>query len=105
VVDRLDARHAENVPELPLPIGRDYLRSHRWKTIKNAVLIGQPCHCHETVHSPRTDWVEDDDGSEEPVHGPHWQECRGALDYRRDILAADPEAAERALRTLLCGLE
>jgi hypothetical protein len=89
------------------PFRRDgcYLRPHRWEAIKNAVLIGQPFHCHETVHNPRTKWVEDDDGSEEPVQGPHWQECRGALDYRRDILSTNPEAAERALWVILVDLE
>ena len=79
-----------------------YLRPKRWPEIKNGILIGQPFHCHETVRGPRTEWVDDEDGNEEPVHGPHWQECRGALDYRRDILTTDPQAAERALRTILC---
>ena len=92
-------------PHCPFRSDGDYLRRHRWEGIKNAVLIGQPFHCHETVHTPRTKWVEDDDGSEEPIQGAHWQECRGALDYRRDILTAYPQAAERVLRMTLCDLE
>src|SRR5471032_1968752 len=96
---------AKMCPHCPFRSDGDYLRPHRWEAIKNAVLIGQPFHCHETVHSPRTKWVDDEDGSEEPVPGSHWQECRGALDCRRATLAADQEAAERALRATLGDLD
>lgn len=92
-------------PHCPFRSDGDYLRPDRWEGIKNAVLIGQPFHCHETVHSPRTRWIELEDGGDEPARGAHWQECRGALDYRRDTLTADPEAAARALQALLSDLE
>ena len=53
-------------PHCPFRSEGNYLRPERWQGIKNAVLAGQPFHCHETVHSQRTEWLEDEDGSEEP---------------------------------------
>ena len=88
-------------PHCPFRSDGDYLRPERWQGIKNAILIVQPFHCHQTVHSPRTEWRETEDGTDEPVRGAYWRECRSGLDYRTATLRDDPDASERALRAIL----
>ena len=82
-----------------------HLSPKRLAGIKNAVLLGQPFHCHKTVHADATEWIVDEDGFEQPQKGEHWRECAGALDYRTETYRTDPGAIERAFRAVLSGEE
>jgi hypothetical protein len=69
--------------------GQGYLSPERLDGIRFAVSAGQPFWCHETVYSPKTQWVTDDDGEERlPAFQRHWRMCKGAADYVREHQAA-----------------
>lgn len=75
----------------------------RFDEIKRAVLAGHSFHCHKSVFNSVMDLVEsedEEDSWEMTRTGLHWKECRGALDYRTEMLRRDPEAADRAIMEL-----
>lgn len=87
----------------PFTCDGEYLTPVRWAEIKRAVLVGVAFHCHKTVHSSKTEYLERDDGSEGFVRGDHWKECRGAFEWR--AANSTPEMVAQAFSAILAEIQ
>jgi hypothetical protein len=72
-----------NCPFTREAIGQGFITKERLEDIKFATTLGQPFHCHKTVYSQKSEFIEREDGDgtmiETLLWGTHLRTCEGAL--------------------------